>query len=226
MSKLMNFLRFASVASVMLAGSCASLVNDGTGLSQDGAANHPITVEPHYQAIKLSFSAPEAGLMPDDAARFDAFVAEYLERGNGAISISVPSGRDAAAAISYFGERLASSGVPRARILVGTHEAANGDTRVEIGYLGFAAHTEACGDWSKSLADTSDNGTSPNFGCSVQHNIAAEVADPRDLIAPRAETEADATRRGVVLGNYEKGKVTAADKTPDQSGKVSNVSNQ
>jgi len=226
MSKLMSLLRFASVASVMLAGSCAAPINDGTGLSQDGAINHPITVEPHFEAIKLPFSAPQAGLMPDDAARFDAFVAEYLDRGNGAISISVPSGADASAAIDYFGERLAGRGVPRGRILVGTHEAAGGDSRVEIGYVGFVARADSCGDWSKSLGDTADNGTSPNFGCAVQHNVAAQIADPRDLIGPRSETAADATRRNTVLSNYDKGKVTASDKTQDQSVKVSGVGNQ
>lgn len=226
MTKLMNLLRSASVASILLAGSCAAPTSDGTDLSQDGAFNHPIAVEPHYQAIKLPFSAPEAGLMPDDAARFDSFVAQYLERGNGAISVSVPAGRDATAAIGYFAERLASSGVPRADILVGTREAANGDNRIEIGYVGYIARADGCGDWSKSLADTADNGTSPNFGCAIQHNIAAQVADPRDLIEPHQQTDADAARRATVLDSYEKGKVTAADKTQDQSIKVSNVGNQ
>ncbi|MGA7714112.1 MAG: CpaD family pilus assembly protein [Rhizomicrobium sp.] len=226
MTNPMSFLRFASVAAVMLAGSCAAPINDGTGLSSDGAVNHPITVEPHFQTIKLSFSAPDAGLMPDDAARFDAFVDAYRDHGNGAISITVPSGPDASATISYFGEKLASHGVARARILVGTREAANGDTRVEIGYVAFTAQTKPCGDWSESLADTSANATAANFGCAVQQNIAAEVADPRDLIAARPMSDADATRRNTALGEYEKGKPTAAEKTQDQSGKVSDLATQ
>ena len=225
MSKMTNILRYASVAAVLLAGSCAAPMNQDT-LSNDGAVNHPITVEARYTAIKLPFSAPAAGLLPDDAARLDEFVAFYLERGTGSLSISAPAGRDASAAISYFAERLASLGVARSRIMVGTHEAADGDRRVEIGYVGYVAHADPCGDWSKDLSGTASNQSAPNFGCATQHNIAAMVSDPRDLVQPQPMTESDATRRSAVLGNYEKGKVTAAEKTQDQSGKVSGVGSQ
>jgi len=217
-----NMLGYACVTAVLLAGSCAGPMNENT-LSNDGAVNHPITVEPHYTTIKLPFSAPAAGLLPEDAARFDEFVALYLERANGSLSISAPAGRDASVAISYFAERLASLGVARSRIMVGTHEATDGDTRVEIGYLGYVAHTDPCGDWSKDLSNTAANQSAPNFGCAVQHNIAAMVSDPRDLVQPRPMTDSNATRRNTVLGKYEKGNVTAADKTQDQSGKVSGV---
>ncbi|MDE2183448.1 MAG: CpaD family pilus assembly protein [Alphaproteobacteria bacterium] len=217
--------RLASIAAVILAGSCAPPMNDGSGLAQDGAVNHPISVEPHYTSIKLSFSAPNAGLLPDDTAKLSAFVADYLSRGNGAISVTAPSGPGAAATLSYFGERLFDMGVPRSRILVGTHEASQGG-QVEIGYIAYEAHTAPCGDWSASVTDTSDNRTSPNFGCAVQQNIAAQIADPRDLIQPRESDAADAVRRATVMDNYEKGKVTSSDKTQDQSGKVSEVGQQ
>lgn len=220
-----NILRYASVAAVLLAGSCTAPMNELT-LSNDGAVNHPITVEPHYNAIKLPFTAANAGLLPDKSARFEDFVAGYLAHASGSISISPPAGADAPAAIRYFAERLAELGVPRSRIMVGTHQISDGDAQVEIGYVGYLAQVEPCGDWSKDLANTASNQTSPNFGCSVQHNIAAQVADPRDLIQPRAASAGDATRRATVLGNYEKGKVTAADKAPDQSAKVSDVTTQ
>ena len=220
-----NILRYACVAAVLLAGSCAAPLNELT-LSNDGAVNHPIAVEPSNTAIKLPFSAPAAGLLPEDAARLDEFVAQYLERGNGLLSISAPAGRDSAAAIGYFAERLASLGVERSRIMVGTHEAASDDTNVEISYIGYVAHTDPCGDWSKDLSNTASNQSAPNFGCAVQHNIAAMVSDPRDLVQPRPMTDSDASRRSTVLGNYEKGKVTAAEKSQDQSVKVSGVGGQ
>ena len=220
-----DILRTASIVAVLLAGSCTGSLDKLT-LSNDGAVNHPISVEARYTAIKLPFSAPDAGLLPEDEARFDGFVADYLERGSGSISVSAPAGRDASAAIGYFAERLASLGVPRSRILVGTREAAGADTQVEIGYVGYIAHTDACGDWAADLANTASNQTAPNFGCAVQHNIAAMVSDPRDLVTPRPTTDGDAVRRNAVLGNYEKGKVTSAEKTADQSVKVSGVGNQ
>jgi len=219
-----DILRIGSLAAVLLAGSCAS----PDGLVSEPMVNHPITVEPAYQSVKFPFSVSNAGLLPEDAARFNAFVSSYLDRGNGAISVSVPEGSYAAATISYFGERLADMGVARDRVLVGTHEVVNGDTRVELGYVGYAAHTDRCGDWSVNLTDTGENTPMPNFGCAVQQNVAAMVADPRDLIEPRTMGTSDASRRTTVVGKYEQGNITQADKNKgdknnEQSGTSSEV---
>ncbi|HWA04201.1 MAG TPA: CpaD family pilus assembly protein [Rhizomicrobium sp.] len=224
-----DVMRFASLAALLLAGSCAAPTSDGNLLMADGLANHPITVEPSYRSIKLPFSAADQGLMPDDAAHFSVFVSEYLASGNGAISITAPQGSGANAAIGYFGERLAALGVPRDRILVGTRQqTAGGDGRVEIGYVAYTARVEACGDWSTNWGDTADNQPTPNFGCATQQNLAAMVADPRDLIEPRTMEASDATRRAVVTGHYEKGEITqadkrSADKPVEQSGTSSSV---
>jgi pilus assembly protein CpaD len=231
MTKMKDIMRFASLAALLLAGSCAAPTNDGEGYVADPTANHPIAVEPSYHTIKLPFSASDAGLMPEDAAHFSVFVADYLNSGNGAISITAPAGGNANAAIGYFGERLASLGVPRDRILVGTKSQPDGDNRIEIGYVGYKAHVDGCAggnDWSKNWADTADNQPPPSFGCAVQNNIAAMVADPRDLVQPRAMDASDATRRNTVMGHYEKGEITQADKhTADkgveQSGASSSV---
>lgn len=222
MPKIKDILRAASLLAVLAAGSCAAPTNSGN-LFDDPSANHPIQVQPSYHTLKLGFSAPDAGLMPDDAQKFDAFVSDFMQHGNGAISISVPAGRDLSAAIAYFGERLASAGVPRDRILVGTHEVSAADGRVELGYIGYQASTTSCGDWSADLSFTADNQVSPNFGCAVQNNIASMVSDPRDLVAPRTMGSGDAARRAVVYDNYKNGKPTGATTTPDQSGAVSDI---
>lgn len=214
-------LHIASLLLVLLAGSCASPLSDGSGPFEDGAQNHPISVEPNYRSLKLPFSASSAGLLPSDAEHFEDFVAHYRAHGNGSISIAAPGDADGRAAISYFGERLEQMGVPREKILVG--ETNGPDHRVELGYMTYEAKVEPCGDWSKNLASTEENATSPDFGCSVQHNIAAMVADPRDLVEPQRQSGSDAPRRATVMMHYEKGEPTAADKGKDQSGAVSDV---
>ena len=219
-----DILRLASLVAILAAGSCSAPFNDKDGLVEDPMTNHPIQVEPNYRTLKLSFSAPNAGLMPENSQKFDAFVADFIAHGNGSISITVPSGHDADATIGYFGERMANAGVPRDRILVGTRDKVGSDGRVEIGYISYQASTAPCGDWSTNLAYTASNTINPNFGCSVQHNVAAQIADPRDLITPRDMTPADAARRAVVYDNYKQGKPTGATLTPDQSAAVSDVS--
>lgn len=209
---LKDITRCASLAALLIAGSCAAPEDNGTPQFTDPSVNHPITVEPSYHTIKLPYSSTETGLMPEDAAHFSVFVSEYLQTGNGAISISAPQGGDSNAAIGYFGERLASMGVPRDKILVGTRPGLSG---VELGYMSYKAHVERCpsgGDWSADWGDTWANGPPPAFGCTTQKNIAAMVSDPRDLVEPRTMDNADATRRNTVMGHYEKGEITQADK--------------
>jgi pilus assembly protein CpaD len=113
-------------------------------------------------------------------------------------------------------------GVSRSRILVGEHDGAG----VELNFIEYAAHTDECGDWSVNAGDTASNLPMPNFGCATQHNIAVQVADPRDLVAPRTMDQADAKRRAVITDKYQKGSVTAAEKTAEQSAAVADVNKQ
>ena len=53
--------------------------------------------------------------------------------------------------------------------------------------------------------------------------MAMMVADPRDLLEPRAMDGANAARRQAVIGNYEAGKVTSSDKSSDQKTSVSDI---
>ena len=217
------FLRAAALAAIVMAGSC-SASDPGSMISEDGARNHPIMVEPSYRALKVQFAGGADGISDDDAIKFDSFLADYRVHGNGSLGISVPNGPASRAAITYFGERAAATGISRDKILVSTREVANGDTRVDVSYIAYTARTQACGDWSENESFTLDNRTPKRFGCSVQQNIAAMVADPRDLLGPGRMGPVDTARRAGVMEHYEKGEVTQAQKAPDQSGAVSQIS--
>jgi pilus assembly protein CpaD len=215
--KLEHLFRVLAVGSVLVAGSC-SAANDGNSISEDGARNHPIAVEPSYRDLKVQYAGGAEGINAADAAKFDAFVADYRVHGNGSLGISVPSGAGSRAAISFFGERAALSGISRDKILVTTREAGNSDPRVDVSYIAYTAHTQACGDWSDDESFTMENHTSKNFGCAVQQNIAAMVADPRDLLGPGAMGPVSTNRRAAVMDHYEKGEVTQAAKHSSDAG--------
>ncbi|MGD0190256.1 MAG: CpaD family pilus assembly protein [Rhizomicrobium sp.] len=214
-----------SFAAVMLAGSCAESSNFTVdpAVYADGAANHPITVEPNYRSLKLSYAGSLDSMSTDDSAQLTAFVSDYLSDANGALTVSAPRGSDSQDAIKGIAERLVALGVPRSHILVGTHDVAGNDGRIELGFVAYAAHTAPCGNWSQDADDTAANLPMPDFGCAVQHNIAAMVANPRDLVTPRPLGQSDAVRRATLTKQYETGQTTAAQKTQDQSGAVSAV---
>jgi pilus assembly protein CpaD len=224
-----DLMRLAALSAVLLAGSCATPGSNDPVPTVEPQIAYPITVQPDYQAVKLSFGGPGAPMASEDIAKLDHVVQDYLTQGDGSLSVSAPEGPDSSEAITFFGERLAQMGVARSRILVGTHPVTDGDRRVEIGFVSYVAHTRPCGDWSKNANNDDSNLPMPDFGCSVQHNVAAMVANPRDLDQPRRFDDGpDAVRRATVMGHYEKGEVTQADKhsvdkATEQSGISSDV---
>lgn len=50
------------------------------------------------------------------------------------------------------------------------------------------ASVPGCPDWSAHSDMNYTNGTSPNFGCAVNSNVAAMVADPQDLLEGKKGT--------------------------------------
>jgi len=213
-----NILRAAAIGCIMAAGSCA-VSNDSKSIASDGIVNHPIAVEPTFREIKVQFAGGAEGLEVDEALKFEAFLDEYRAHGNGSLGISVPNGPPSRAAITWLAERAAATGIPRDKILVSTHDVANGDFRVDVSFIAYQARARECGnDWSENLAFTGDNLTNRNLGCSVQRNIAAMVSDPRDLLGPRRFDPADARRAATIIDNYQQGKITSADKRKNDLG--------
>ena len=193
---------------------------------------HPITVEPRVVELRLVPDPGTQGLSPGDNARLAAFAREFRGMGSGTITASTPDGSGnshlAVRALSQALPILEAEGVSRSQVALGSYPAPVRDLSAPIifSYMGYVAAGPECGDWSEDYAYTPNNTASPNFGCATQRNLAAAVADPRDLLGPRSMDPADAARRAVVLDNYRKGEVTAATKGEGESGTVSDVAQQ
>ena len=71
------------------------------------------------------------------------------------------------------------------------------------------------------LAHIASNEPDIGFGCAVTANMAAQIANPRDIVTPRDMTAPDATRRATVLDAYRSGEVTSAAQEPLVEGRIS-----
>jgi len=85
------------------------------------------------------------------------------------------------------------------------------------------AHVNDCRSWPQDMTQTAQNTPYANLGCSTQNNIAAMVADPRDLIRPRPTAPADAMRRSKVFDNYRAGTEISSAQEQQQKVKISDV---
>jgi pilus assembly protein CpaD len=209
----------AALAALVLAA-CAAPVN-GPEDAMTVEQRFPITVEPHMEMVRLPFNAARGGLDQAGGADLERFARDYLDNGSGALAIA--GSRRNPDAPGTIADRLVALGVPRDRIMIRNPDNADTGDDVRLSYIRYQARAEACGDWSVNLGDTAANKISPNFGCATEHNLAAMVADPRDLVSPKPLGLNDAQRRLTVLDKYRKGETTIAAKTPAQSGSISQV---
>ena len=109
------------------------------------------------------------------AGWFDAMGLRYGDR----LSIDDPSmsgaTRDAVAQLASRYGILVSEGVP-----VTPGYVTPGTARVVL--TRSSAHVPGCPDWSAKSDMNYNNATSPGYGCAVNGNMAAMIANPEDLI--------------------------------------------
>ena len=90
---------------------------------------------------------------------------------------------------------MRSRGVPESRIMMSSYQAPSVDVSapVRVSYTAMRAQTNKCGRWPDDLMNNSENKHYANFGCSYQNNLAAQIANPADLLGPRKQSRG---RRG------------------------------
>jgi pilus assembly protein CpaD len=101
-------------------------------------------------------------------------------------------------------------GIPRNRVRSTTYYAdSNGSSSpIRLSFTAVGASVEQCGKWPEDLAGVNiENQNYHNFGCAYQNNMAAMIANPADLLAPRQMTPIDAERRNLAIENYRIGEV-------------------
>lgn len=191
--------------------------------------SHPISVETDVATLNIGVVPGQPGLSPADRAAIEDFAAAYRQRGHGALTISTPSGSPnsgaATVALSDVRDLLNENGVGAGDLAYTPYRASGADAAAPLilSFKRYVALPTACGNWSQNYALDPTNGLTPNHGCATQNNLAAMVANPADLVAPRNMTPADAARRSTVLEKYRAGEATATARGDQDSGAVSEV---
>ncbi len=193
-----------------LLGSCAN--RDGmttSSLPDDYRTRHPIVVGEGEKTIDIPIAAGDQGLTRGQSEVIAGFASEYIRSSKGIIRIITPQGAinsgAAAAAASDVRRLLVRMGVPKNRILHTGYEARGygAAAPVRLSYVAITAQVGPCGEWPADLTlNTVENKNYHNFGCASQRNLAAQIANPNDLLGPRRMTPADAEQRDQAIERY------------------------
>jgi len=220
---------------VMLAG-CMNTARDVTGTlhaPDQHADRHPITFSEGKHTLSLFVGPGRGGLSPMQQAEVLAFAQSWKREATGGVTIEQPSGgtneRAALDTLKEVQSILAQAGVPATGIGVRPYRA-NGKrlATLRLNYPKVKAIAGPCGLWPEDLGATYDpwhyeNRQYWNFGCASQRNLAAMVADPADLVQPRAETPIYEEKRAVGIDKWRKGQSSATVYTDSQKGAISEV---
>jgi pilus assembly protein CpaD len=233
MTRIAHFIAFGLIGLAATACTSPPLTN-GPRQLVDTEAAYPITVEPQVATLVVKVDDGLQSLGRGEDQRVRAFVDQWKARGQGMLNAASPTGTPnqaaATAALGQIKKLLAAHGVDKGSVQYTSYKPAEGDNQapITLSFVTYVANAAECGgDWSENLGFTPRNLPWPEFGCSTQHNFAAIVADPRDLIEPRTSDPADATRRSTVLDKYREGVPTrTTDESDADSGRVSTVAPQ
>lgn len=227
-------LAFASLAA-MLAG-CKTTSDSGVTASipHDYRQRHPIAVREGKQTLTVFIGDRRGGLTPSQRAEVGALAGPWRREATGGFVVEVPLGgvneRAATSAAHEIRSILIASGVPGHSIEVRPYRTQDPSRlgTLRVNFPKMVAETGPCGLWPEDLGPTmnaayTSNRPHWNHGCATQRNLAAQVADPADLVQPRAETPALTSRRATVLDKYRKGEATATQYPDANKGKISDL---
>lgn len=197
---------------IMLAASLAGCANRDSitvgSIPDDYRTNHPIVIAEKNQKIDLPVGAGDRGMTGAQRDTLLGFLDGYDKGAAPSLTIAIPRGsaNEVAALVAGrdFARVAAAAGVKRDRIVMTSYQSAvpEASAPVRVAFVAVRAQTDKCGRWPDDLTETSENKHYADFGCSYQNNLAAQVANPNDLIGPRKQSEIDAENRGAVIDLY------------------------
>lgn len=228
----------------LLAVGCAALVcgcntdqqiTGAPDVPTDYRLRHPISLTEKDHTLQLFIGANRGSLTPSQRAELLAFAQTWSNEATGGVIVDLPRGssneRSSAAALREIESILAAAGVPPQSVAVRNYPVSERMLgSVRISYPRIAAQAGPCGLWPKDIGpsfnrDYFENQPPWNFGCATQRNLAAMVANPADLVQPRAESPSYTMRRTTVLEKYRAGQSTStpSQNTTPTSGRITDI---
>lgn len=183
-------------------------------------SQYVLQVEPGVDRIALAVH--DQGLSANQHEALRALVARFSAEQATVLRIEAPTGNDPATSAQAYAMRdvIQSMGVPGQMIQVVGYDAPDPRAPVLAGFEVLRAHIPDCSAEPRNLSSRFSNLPTGGFGCAVTANMAAQIADPRDIRGPRALQPADSGRAAVVFARYRQGQLTAAEQETLVEGRI------
>jgi pilus assembly protein CpaD len=158
---------------------CATTADGGPVNRSLSSVHQPVVNRTTYV---LDLAPGMAGLPAGEGQRLDAWLASLAAAPGDALALDgtvTPRMAADLAAVTGRHGLLATDAVSTGTVPPGT---------LRLSLTRHRAHVPGCPDWTDATASQLDSRTSNNFGCGVNGNMAAMIADPQDLLRGRTDT--------------------------------------
>jgi pilus assembly protein CpaD len=225
---------------LLVAGFAATLAGCNTTTAEDTTGSiplaygdrHPITVKEGKKTLVLFVGAGRGGLSPMQRAEVVAFAQNWKRDAIGGVTVDRPVGaaneRAANDSLKEALSILQQAGVPGNGIGIQPYNPGEKLATLRLRYPLMVADAGPCGLWPDDLGPSYDtkhfeNKEYYNFGCAAQRNLAAQIAEPADLVQPRAEGPVYAAKRAASIDKWRKGNSPATTYPDANKGAISDL---
>ncbi|WP_173934432.1 CpaD family pilus assembly protein [Chelativorans sp. Marseille-P2723] len=179
----------------------------------DYRTNHPIVLTEGEEVLDIPVGILSYRLSGQQEAAIAGFMDNYGESGKSVVTILVPDGAANSPAAASVSREMATSlrkhGVPQGYVQILAYQASPADVApIRLTFSRLKATVGPCGRWPADLTENYENRHYANFGCAYQNNLAAQVANPMDLLGPRKMTTIDAENRGHAINDYKNRRIS------------------
>jgi len=231
----------AALSLALFLAGCQSDQIDYTGsVPTDYRERHPIRLADKERTLQILVGSGRAGLTATQRAQVAAMGSDWRREGSGYIVVETPAravnSRAARDSVREIRSLLQFAGVSQRAMKFRTYDQPyRGDLGpILVSYKRIVAEAGPCGQWPENLGPgvlgrepyplkESYNAPYYNFGCATQRNLAAQVANPADLVQPRGEAPSYEPRRSVAIEKWRTG-LSPSGAYPDyEKGKISDL---
>jgi pilus assembly protein CpaD len=149
--------------------------------------------------VSLQVEVSRGKLQKGQVSAVTGISRQIISSGVTPVVIAVPTGGGKSSGVAReIGELLVHNGVDISMIRYAKY---NGEANapVQVSFIRTYAATRECGIWDKDYTDTASNQAATNHGCAVRANMAAMIANPKDIEVPAAMAKSTAAQHVVAI---------------------------
>lgn len=215
--------RAGAVSLAVLAAACTSAIPDRLPHER-----HAIVVHETREHVEIPVRPGQTTLSLGARDALRAVIADHRRAGHGPIVIALPIGgpnaQDAVRLAAEARALLEAEGMAYRHITGGAYNSeGRRNAPLVVSYTRYVAQPPRCGESWEDLNFSASGDNARNFGCAHQANLAAMIANPRDLIDPRELEPGDALRRLQTLESYRSGESTTTQRSDGETAGVSDA---